>query len=272
VQPDLPASLLDTSAGAPLPAVVSAALAGGPERLVPGATFQLIVAGAPRTLRVVEVRDAFPTLGRSDRWAVVSLDGLRAGASASEIHVTDAFLRAPDAAAAAIRAAATTASPNVAVASRAEETAALRAAPVVGSVSLGVTLATLVAALYAALAVAAALVLAGASRAIEVAHLRTLGLTGRQSVWLAIGEHGPAVGVALVVGSVLGFGLFVAIRSGLGLGAVIGSDVDVPLTVDPARLATVVALSLGAVAIGVAVAAVFAWRTAPALAIRRRME
>ena len=272
VAPDLPAELLDTSGASPLAAVVSTALATGPERLVPGATFQLIVAGAPRTLRVVEVRDAFPTLGGSDRWAVVSLDGLRAGASASEIHVTDTFPRAPDAAVEAIRAAAAGASPDVAVASRAEETAALRAAPVVGSVSLGVTLATLVAALYAALAVAAALVLAGATRAIEVAHLRTLGLTGRQSVWLTIGEHGPAVAVALVVGAALGFGLFVALRSGLGLGAVIGSDVDVPLSVDPARLAAVVALSLGAVAVGVAAAAIFAWRTAPAQAIRRRME
>ena len=272
VQPDLPAALLDTSGASPLPAVVSSGLASGPEHLVPGSTFQLIVAGAPRTLRVVEVRDAFPTLGASDRWAVVSLDGLRAGASASEIHLTDAFLRASDAAADAIRAAAVAASSNVAMASRAEETATLRAAPVVGSVTLGVMLATLVAALYAALAVAAALVLAGASRAIEVAHLRTLGLTGRQSVWLTIGEHGPAVAVALMVGAALGLGLFVAIRSGLGLGAVIGSDVDVPLTADPARLAAVAALSLGAVAIGVAAAAVFAWRTAPAQAIRRRME
>ena len=272
VQPDLPPDLLDTSGATPLPAVVSTALATGPERLVPGATFQLIVAGAPRTLRVVEVRDAFPTLGGSDRWAVVSLDGLRVGTSASEIHVTDAYLRAPDAATDAIGTAAVAASPDIAVASRAEETAALRAAPVVGSVSLGVTLATLVAALYAALAVAAALILAGASRATEVAHLRTLGLTGRQSAWLTIGEHGPAVAVALVVGAALGFGLFAALRSGLGLGAVIGSDVDVPLTVDPARLAAVVALSLGAMAVGVTVATVVAWRTAPAEAIRRRME
>ena len=272
VAPDLPPELLDTSGAAPLPAVVSSGLAAGPERLVPGATFQLIIAGAPRTLRVVEVRDAFPTLGASDRWAIVSLDGLRAAAGAGGIPATDAFLRAPDDAADAIRAAAASAAPDTAVASRAEETAALRAAPVVRSVSVGVTLATLVAALYAALAVTAALILAGATRAVEVAHLRTLGLTGRQSVWLTIAEHGPAVGVALVVGAALGFGLFVAIRAGLGLGAVIGSDVDVPVTVDPARLAAVLALTLGVVATGVAIAAVYAWRTAPALAIRRRME
>ena len=51
---------------------------------------------------------------------------------------------------------------------------------------------------YAALGVAAALALAGLARTQEVARLRTLGLTGRQALGLAVAEHGPTTLAAFV--------------------------------------------------------------------------
>ena len=133
-------------------------------------------------------------------------------------------------------------------------------------------LAALAAALYAALAVSAVLALSGAARATEVAQLRTLGLSGRQSVWLIVAEHGPTVAVAFVVGVVLGVALFAFLRPGLGLGSIIGSDVAVPLQVDPAYLVVVFATVVGIVAIGIGIAAAIQRRAVPALAVRRRME
>ena len=63
--------------------------------------------------------------------------------------------------------------------------------------------------------------------------LRTLGLTRRQSLGLVVVEHGPTVVVAFVVGTALGLGLFAVLRPGLGLGTVVGSPLDIPLSVDP---------------------------------------
>ena len=69
--------------------------------------------------------------------------------------------------------------------------------------------AALVTAAYAALGVAAALALSGIARSVEVARLRTLGLTGRQAVGLAIAEHGPVtVDGRSCVGGLLGVALF----------------------------------------------------------------
>ncbi|HEX2193993.1 MAG TPA: hypothetical protein VHK63_03415, partial [Candidatus Limnocylindria bacterium] len=73
---------------------------------------------------------------------------------------------------------------------------AFRTSPVVAAVSAGVAAAAIVAAAYAALAVASSLILAGSARAGETAHLRTLGLTRRQTVGLLVTEHGPTVALA----------------------------------------------------------------------------
>lgn len=260
------------SSMAAIPAIVSSALADGVTGLAIGDEFRLIVADAPWTFRVVEVRDEFPSLAGVDRFAIVALDQLRAEIPGGSFDPNIAYVRAPASAAAALRDALAAPVPHVAVESRAEETARLRSAPTVGAVFLGIGLAALAAALYAALAVSAVLALSGAARATEVAQLRTLGLSGRQSVWLIVAEHGPIVAVAFVVGVVLGVALFAFLRPGLGLGSIIGSDVAVPLQVDPAYLVVVFATVVGIVAIGIGIAAAIQRRAVPALAVRRRME
>ena len=93
---------------------------------------------------------------------------------------------------------------------------------------IGVIAAFVVACAYAAVALVAALALTGAARAAETAHLRTLGLGRRGSIGLTIVEHGPTVVLALVLGIAFGLATFMALRPGLGLGAVVGSALDDP--------------------------------------------
>jgi hypothetical protein len=256
---------------APIPAIVSTALAEGVEALTPGKTFQMIVGGGPVTFRVVEVRDDFPTLASGSRFAIVDLDQLRAAVSPDAARPTVAFVRAPDGAAEAIRAAAAAVSPDLVVAGRAESAAETRGTPLMEAVVAGLALAVLVAALYAALAVSCALALSASARAVEVAHLRKLGLSRAQSAWLVVAEHGPTVAVAFVVGVALGIGLFVVVGPALGTDAIVGSAVTVPLAVEPLHLLGIMVAVIAIVAVGMAVAAAIQRRAVPALAVRRRM-
>lgn len=156
--------------------------------------------------------------------------------------------------------------------SRAAETAAILDSPSTTVVTVGMTAAALVAFLYAALALAAGLALTGAAEAVEVAHLRTLGLSGRQVVGLVAVEHGPVVITALAVGLGLGQGLFVFLRQGLGLEAFIGSTVDVPITPDPGQLALVATGIVGVLVLGLALGTLLQRSATPTAAVRRGFE
>jgi putative ABC transport system permease protein len=78
----------------------------------------------------------------------------------------------------------------------------------------------------------AALTLSAAARTRDLAFLRTLGLTARQSLQLTVMEHGPPVLIALVPGVALGVAVAVLLAPALGLAAFAGSERDLALTVD----------------------------------------
>jgi ABC-type antimicrobial peptide transport system permease subunit len=160
----------------------------------------------------------------------------------------------------------------VAVASQAEDAAERRAAPVTGAVRSLVLVAALVTAAYAALGVAAALALAGLARTQEVAHLRTLGLTARGALALLVAEHGPLTFGAFVAGGLLGAGLFALLRPALGLGALVGAPVEVPVVLEPAVLALILVLMTAVVTFGLLLGAALQRRVAPTDALRGRSE
>jgi ABC-type antimicrobial peptide transport system permease subunit len=130
----------------------------------------------------------------------------------------------------------------------------------------------LVTAAYAALGVAAALALAGLARAMEVAQLRTMGLTGRQSLALQAGEHGPTTLAAFVAGGLLGVALFALLRPALGLGTLVGAPVEVPVVLEPAVLLLILAVMTAVVAFGLLLGAALQRRVAPVAALRGRSE
>ena len=270
--PDLPVDLY-ASRPAEIPVVVSSALAAGPDGLKLGATFPLPLEGYTFAARVVAIRDALPAFSSSPIFVIASRDQMRARFPSLALLPSIAWLRAPDGDAAELREALAVAMPvGAALTSRAEVTAQLRASPAGHAVATGVALAALITAIYAALAVAAAMALAGAARAVEIAHLRTVGLTGRQAAGLVVVEHGPTIAVAFAAGIALGVGLVAALRDSLGLDALVGAHVDVPITIDPGQLGAVLGGIVAVVVLGLVLGARLQRGAAPMAAVRRGFE
>ncbi len=257
--------------GAPLPAVISTTLASDPAGIAAGATFNLVIDGRPTALRAIATRDAYPTLDPGGAFVIVARPQVEA-LHRSRLPTTDLFVRAPDSAVAAIRDLVGRESAATDLDGRTETAAALRDSPVVRSVRAGIALAVAVAASYAALAVVAALALSGAARATETGILRTFGLTRRDALGLVIAEHAPIVGIAFAGGVALGLGLFVALRPGLGLDGVVGSDVAVPFAIEPVHVALLLAYVAIVTIVGVGLAASIERRALLVAAVRRGAE
>ncbi|HEY7942499.1 MAG TPA: hypothetical protein VID25_11170 [Candidatus Limnocylindrales bacterium] len=273
IDPELPPAML-TARADPLPVAVSPSLASEDHPLKLGDVFQVTVAGIRVDLQVAAFRTSLPTLAVDQPFVLLARQQLAALAPPGLPGPSFAFLDAPDGALPAIQSvvAAAPAGSDVEIVQRATVVAANRAVPATVAVSEGVAAAAILSFAYAALAVAAALALAGASRAIETAHLLTLGLTRRQAVALVATEFGPTVLVAFVGGLLLGAGLFLFLEDSLGLADLLGSPVVVPFGLPPAGLAVLVALLAGIVAVGISTAAQLERSQMPATAVRQGIE
>ncbi|HEX5015407.1 MAG TPA: FtsX-like permease family protein [Candidatus Limnocylindrales bacterium] len=261
------------AAGQPVPAIVTHQLTEGAKGIGVGGTFNLVVEGFPVTFRVIEVRDSWPGMAPNQAWVLASRDQLRALRGGNGLRTsTAAYLRAPASAGPELRAAVLKAVPDADVESRADRIAAIEDSPMTRGLVAGVGVAALVAFLYAALAVAAALALTGASRAVETAHLRTLGLSRREATGLVIVEHGPTIIVAFVVGVALGVGLFALLRDGLGLASLVGAPIVVDVGVDPIQLGVVLLAIVIIVSLGIGLGAALQRSAAPVAAVRRGFE
>lgn len=267
--PNLPPDML-VRATEPFPAIVSRTLGSGSDAIEVGDLFQISVGAKRVSFRAIQVRDTFATFDAGSRFAVVARDQLVA--AGVDPRVTTIFARAPIQNAAALRAEIPNATPGVLLISRAEQSAGIRDSPVARAVSTGAGLALAAAAAYAALAVASALAIAGAARAVEVVHLRLLGLNRRQALGLALVEHGPTVAIAFAVGVALGLGLFVIVRPALGLQAIIGSELEIPLAVGPGEIGLIMAAIIAISAIGIAIGAFVQGRAVPASVVRQGIE
>jgi putative ABC transport system permease protein len=269
--PTFPDGFTTPGAG-PIPAIISTSLAETPRGVKLGDVFSSSIEGYTLAYRVVDVRDTFAGLPRGRAWVVAPREWFKAQAPASRIVPVWMMVNAPSTSPDALRAAVTAMSPTVATTSQFEQAEALRTSPVTQAVRSLILAAALVTAIYAALGVAAALALSGIARAVEVARLRTLGLTGRQAIGLAVAEHGPTTLTGFIVGGLLGVALFQLLRSALGLGGLVGSSVDVPVVLQAGPLLLIFAAMIAVVAAGLALGAAFQRRVAPAAALRGRFE
>ena len=270
---DLPPAMLAARAD-PIAVAVSPSLASEDHPLKLGDVFQVTVAGIRVDLQVAAFRPSLPTLPVDQAFVLLPRQQLAALAPPGMPGPSFAFLAAPDAALPAIRSvvAAAPAGGDVEVVQRSAVVAANRAMPATVAVAQGVAAAAILSFAYAALAVAAALALAGASRAIETAHLLTLGLTRRQAVALVATEFGPTVFAAFAAGLLLGTGLFVFLEDSLGLADLLGSPVAVPFSLPPGGLVVLVVLLVGIVAVGIGTAARLERSQMPATAVRQGIE
>ena len=258
-------------AAEPVPVVIGAELVERAGGMKLGETATTSIQGYTFQAKVVAVIDAFPG-APSGSFMIASERQLRALFPDAPLRPTSAYLRAPGADVAALRSTITSVMPQAVVTGRAERTQALGDAPVVRAVRLGIAATAIVAAIYAALAVAAALALGGAARTVETAHLRTLGMNGRQTLVALVLEQGPALAFAFVGGLALGVGLLAFLAPGLQLQRLVGVTVDVSVGLDPV-LVLVMALGIAGVAlIGIGVGLWLGRRLAPIAALRRGFE
>jgi putative ABC transport system permease protein len=269
--PMFPAGFTTPGSG-PIPAIISTSLAEAPRGVKLGDEFTSSIEGYALQYKVVEVRDGFAGLPRDRSWVIASREWFQGQAPDSRVVPIWEIVSAPSTPPDAMRAAVTAMSPTVGTTSQQEEATALRTAPVTEAVRGLILAAALVTAGYAALGVAAALALSGIARTVEVARLRTLGLTGRQAVALAIAEHGPSTLTGFVIGGLLGVALFQVLRSALGLGGLVGSPVDVPLEIGAGPLLLILLGMIIVVAIGLALGAALQRRVTPVAALRGRFE
>ena len=266
----LPAELFGPAVQ-PLPIIVSDAVAARADGVKVGSTTSLTIQSFHFQAKVVGTRASFPGIPKTDFFVIANRDQVLGLFPTAPFQPSVAFLRAPPTAAADIRAATEVLAPATVV-GRAELTAALRDSPVTAAIRLGIAIAAAVAGLYAALAVAAALALAGSARAIELAHLRTLGLADRQASSVLLVEHAPALVVAFAGGLALGLGLFAILVPALGLDALVGASVQIAPTVDAGLVAATAAGVIAVTTIGLGLGIALGRSASPIAALRRGFE
>lgn len=243
-----------------LPVVVSQGVAA------PGADLALSVAGRPVPATVVVTSPAFPGVQPGDGFVVADLAALRARTG---LVIAPPTLLVRTSATGPSEAALRKAVPSLASTSSLRQTAERSTdAPVVRAVRAGLPLALAVGAGLAALTAVLALLLGARERGRFLAHLRALGLSGRQSAALVALEALPAGVAGLVAGSVAGLGLTWLLLPASDLRALTGA-VDPPAVVVPVTVVLGVAGAFAVViALAVAVAVVAGRSVSPVEAAR----
>ena len=255
-----------------IPVLVAPEVVARSDGLKLGVVSEIVVGGYHYQIRPVATRATFPTLPADAIFAVASRQQMKAMHPDAPLSASSIFLAAPDGDGVAIRDAVDRVAIGATVTSRSTFAQGFADSPVTAAIIAGIAIAAIVASLYAALAVTAALALAGAARATEVAHLRMVGLSRGDALGLAIVEHGPTVILSFVAGVGLGLGLFALLEPGLGLDAIVGSRVDIPLTADPGQLGLILAGVLAVSGVGIGLAAWMQRRGAAVAALRRGFE
>ncbi len=216
----------------PIPVLVSRRLPNGWPPLAIGEVFRRSIEEQPLTLSVVGFIDDFPGVPRGAAFVIAPLAPVVAALGAPEPRPTVLFVRGPAGIGPSLRAAMSAAPSVGVVASRHEQLAAERSAPLVAAVGQGFIVALVAAAVYAVLAIVAVVALETRRRARELAYLRTLGLSEGQAIALAFVEHTPPALLALGIGIALGLGLAWLLEPGLGLAAFIDPGTPVQLQVE----------------------------------------
>ena len=236
----------------PIPAILSLRLPSASAGLAPGDTFVVTVRGEPLTFELVEQRANFPGLGDRAPFAIVPYTWVRAAFGDRPPPPSVLWVRGSADVAGSLATTIAEVREDARVFSRYDAYAAIHGAPFGSAVGTAYVVALVVALVYLALTIVGTQVLSAARRARDLAYLRTLGISPSQAVALTIVEHAPAVVLALVPGVALGIGVAMLCEPGLGLAAFVGFS-GVPLHIDWAVLAVMVAALVGVMAAAIAI-------------------
>ncbi len=269
----VPLEFIDPPAGSdtgtperPIPAIVSRRLPPSWAPLPIGEPFRVGFRATAMTFVVVGLADDAPGIPSSRPFLIVPFQSLAAASSGPTLRPNHAFVRAPASVEPELRSA--LAASGAELTSRRALLAGRQAAPLVGAIGAGFGLAVILAAVYAALAIVAMITLDAQRRSRELAYLRTLGFSSRQSLGLTVVEHAPPTLLALGVGVLLGLAVAWLLEPGLGLGAFIGSAATVRLEVDWAAIGAIAATVLVVIGLMVVISSWLAQRFDAGQALR----
>ncbi len=255
VPPELTAAPL-VDAGAPDSPVAAIA---GPATLARlglarGQVGTLTVRGNDVSVRIADVKPEFPGLGSLDGVVLLDLAAARVALPDVPLEPSLLFVRAPATAAPGLEAAVERFAGTVALASRDEVLAGIRASALVGAVRTGFGVAVAIALLYAVAVVAVATRQAVLARRRELAVLHALGMPARSLSRLLGVEVAPLVATSIVAGLGLGLAMGLLVVPDLDLAGLVGLAGPAEIAGDPlmllALLATPAAAAFVAVAIG----------------------
>jgi putative ABC transport system permease protein len=215
----------------PIPAILSWQLPLGSRDLAVGDTFHMTVARQSMAFWVAARWGELPGIGKPGAFAAVPFTLVEAAYADKPLRPSVMWVRGTPAAREALVAALPKVSADGHVTSRYDVLATLQSAPFGVAIEIGFALALVVACIYLVLAVMGAMVLSASRRTQDLAYLRTLGVTGAQSLGLTVVENAPAVLLAVLPGVALGIGIAYVLEPGLGLDTFVGSG-GVPLFVD----------------------------------------
>ena len=272
VKPSWPAELLDDRVAAgtpedPIPAVLSSGLPAGIERIPIGGRVKLRLGDNFWSFRIVAIRPEFPGVVDGGPFLITPIRSIRPlGSQVTDnvVWVKGSAAAGPDLAALIER----DGPPSTELLSRDAWYVQLKAEPLIQVIADGFRLAFALAAAYAAISIVTALTLTAARRSEDLAFLRTLGLSQRQSAGIVIVEHGVPILLSLVPGLLTGVAVAVLLESTLGLDAFLGGTARYRVVLDWGGVAAVAALLVAVVAIAIAVSTWFARRVSMAEALR----
>jgi putative ABC transport system permease protein len=251
----------------PIPAILSSRLPAGLAGLAPGGTFNVGIEQRLLTFRLVGRQDDFPGHGSNSTFAIVPLDWVREAVPETTFFPTVMWVRASTDAAGPLATMVSGAGEQVRIVARQDAYGVLHDAPLGSAVASFFGLSLAVAVVYMAVTLVGAVIVSAAGHTRDLAYLRSLGVSRRQAQALTAVEHAPPILLALVPGVLLGVAVALLVEPGLGLADFIGAQ-GVPLFIDWATLALVIACLSLVVAIAILAGTWLAGRTRLSSALR----
>lgn len=272
VAPSWPAELLDQRIAVgtpedPIPAVLSSGLPAGVDPIPVGERVKLRLGDTFWSFRIVAIRSELPGVVEGPPFLITPIQSVRPLSPQVTPNVT--WVRGSAAAGPRLAALIEGAGPPATtLLSRDAWYVQLKAEPLIQVIADGFRVAFALAALYAAISIVIALTLTAARRSEDLAFLRTLGLSARQSAGLVIVEHGVPILLSLVPGLLTGVAIALLLEPTLGLDAFLGGTARYRVVLDWGGVALVAGLLVAVVALAIAVSTWFARRVSMSEALR----
>ena len=272
VAPSWPAELTDARSATgtpedPIPAVLSSSLPAGVEPINVGERVKVRLGDNFWSFRVIAIRPEFPGVVDSPPFLITPLQSVRplsTSVTTNLLWVRGSAGAGPQIADLVDR----DGPPSTELLSRDAWYVQLKGEPLIQVIADGFRLAFALAAGYAAISTVVALTLTAARRSEDLAFLRTLGLSPRQSAGIVIVEHGVPILLSLLPGLATGVGVALLLESTLGLDAFLGGSTRYRVVLDWAGVAVVAALLVLVVAVAIAVSTWLARRVSLSEALR----